>query len=167
MPGSAAPDVAWQRASDHGSSCSCSGSRAPPAAQQETMGIAHPAAVAAVRDGLQDADQINRNRLINDSGSGLGHGHQPINPSTRQPVNPSTHQPVNPSTRQPVNPSTRQPVNPSTQSPARQQHPINSTELILWAAWGVRPSPCAPLKPMTTSQSINAGQAPRAHRMAP
>jgi len=41
--------------------------------QQEPLLVAHPTAVTTIGDGLEEADQVSRNRLINCARKGFGH----------------------------------------------------------------------------------------------
>lgn len=49
--------------------------------QQKPLGITHPTAVAAIRDGLEETDQIIGISLIDCSIWGVGHGGEPFPPT--------------------------------------------------------------------------------------
>ena len=57
--------------------------------QQKPLGVAHPTAVAAIRDGLEKADQIIGISLIDCSIGDLGHGGEPFPPTKANADSPN------------------------------------------------------------------------------
>ena len=57
--------------------------------QQKSLGLAHPRAVAAIGDGLEEADQIIGISLIDSFIRGLGHGGEPFPPSKANAYRPN------------------------------------------------------------------------------